>query len=209
MAGDGAMAQTTDMTSGHDHCGGGGCGRQDHGHDGHDAHGGGTRRDFLMLTAGAMAAVSGGAAVWPLVSSLSPAADTLALASIQVNIGAVAEGQAITVTWRGKPVFIRHRTAQEIADSKQVDVASLRDPQKDEDRVKKPEWLVLVGVCTHLGCVPQGQKVSESRGDFGGWFCPCHGSHYDISGRIRKGPAPKNLEVPTYEFINDTTLKIG
>jgi len=162
-----------------------------------------------MLTAGAMGAVAVGASVWPLVNSMNPAADTLALASIQLNIGAIAVGQAITATWRGKPVFVRHRTQEDIDASKAVDITTLRDPQSDADRTKKAEWLVMVGVCTHLGCVPQGQKVSETKGDFGGWFCPCHGSHYDTVGRIRKGPAPTNLEVPAYEFINDTTLKIG
>ena len=202
------MAQTPDTAAPQGHGCGHGCGHDHHGHDGHGAENG-PRRDFLMLTAGAMGAVATASAVWPLVSSLSPAADTLALASIQVNIGAIPVGGAITATWRGKPVFIRHRTPEEIAESKAVDIATLRDPQTDADRAKKPEWLVLVGVCTHLGCVPQGQKVSEVKGDYNGWFCPCHGTHYDTAGRVRKGPAPKNLEVPAYQFVTDTTLKIG
>jgi ubiquinol-cytochrome c reductase iron-sulfur subunit len=169
----------------------------------------GTRRDFLFQTTGAMGAVAVGGIAWPVIDSMNPAADTLALASIQVNIGSIAEGQAITVTWRGKPVFIRHRTAEEIAEAEAVDVNSLRDPQTDEQRVEKPEWLVMVGVCTHLGCVPLGQKAGDTKGDYGGWFCPCHGSHYDTAGRIRKGPAPSNLLVPPYEFTDDTSVKIG
>jgi ubiquinol-cytochrome c reductase iron-sulfur subunit len=147
--------------------------------------------------------------VWPFINSMNPAADTLALASTEVDLAPIKEGQSVTVTWRGKPVFIRRRTAEEIAKAKTDDTVGLPDPQADAERVKKPEWLVLVGVCTHLGCVPLGQKVGESRGDFGGWFCPCHGSHYDTSGRIRKGPAPKNLAVPGYAFLSDTTIRIG
>ena len=115
----------------------------------------------------------------------------------------------MTVKWRGKPVFIRRRTENEINESRQVDINSLRDPQADEERVQKDEWLVVMGVCTHLGCVPLGQKTGDGKGDYGGWFCPCHGSHYDISGRIRKGPAPENLEVPPYSFISDNVIKIG
>lgn len=167
------------------------------------------RRDFLYLTAAAFGTVGAASAVWPFVSSMNPAADTLALASIEVDLSAVEVGQAITVTWRGKPVFIRRRTEKEIAEAKDVNLADLRDPQADKDRIQKPEWLILVGICTHLGCVPLGQKATDPRGDYDGWFCPCHGSHYDISGRIRKGPAPKNLEVPTYAFLSDTKIKIG
>ncbi len=168
-----------------------------------------TRRDFLYLTALAFGAVGAGSAVWPFVSSMNPAADTLALASIEVDLNAVEVGQAITVTWRGKPVFIRRRTDKEIAEAQDVKLDELRDPAADTARVQKPQWLILVGICTHLGCVPLGQKASDPRGDYDGWFCPCHGSHYDISGRIRKGPAPKNLEVPTYTFLSDTKIKIG
>jgi ubiquinol-cytochrome c reductase iron-sulfur subunit len=133
----------------------------------------------------------------------------LALSTIEVDLTPIAVGQRITVKWRGKPVFVDHRSADQIAKAAADDNANLKDPQTDKARIKKPEWLVLVGVCTHLGCVPLGQKVGQPRGDFGGWFCPCHGSHYDTSGRIRVGPAPKNLEVPTYTFLNDTTLRIG
>ncbi|MCC7260757.1 MAG: ubiquinol-cytochrome c reductase iron-sulfur subunit [Alphaproteobacteria bacterium] len=165
-----------------------------------------TRRDFMVLTASAMTAVGGAAAVWPLINSMNPSADVLALSSTEVDLSGVAVGQSIKVKWRGKPVFIRHRTPDEIAAAEKVDMGELPDPQADADRVKKDkaEWLILVGVCTHLGCVPIGEK-----GDFGGWFCPCHGSHYDTSGRIRKGPAPANLLVPPYEFTGDTTIKIG
>ncbi|MCP5366481.1 MAG: ubiquinol-cytochrome c reductase iron-sulfur subunit [Hyphomicrobiales bacterium] len=168
-----------------------------------------SRRDFLLIMTSTVGAVGVGLAAWPLVDSMNPAADTLALASTEVDLSPIEEGQSITVVWRGKPVFIRHRTAEEIKQAEADDKASLVDPQRDEDRVQKPEWLIMVGVCTHLGCIPLGQKPGETRGDFGGWFCPCHGSHYDTSGRIRKGPAPQNLPIPPYEFVDDTTVKIG
>jgi len=138
------------------------------------------------------------------VLSMSASKDVLALASIEVDLSSIEPGSTVTVKWRGKPVFIRHRTEEDIKLAKSVDLASLRDPQPDESRVKNPEWLVVVGVCTHLGCIPL-----PNAGDFGGWFCPCHGSHYDISGRIRKGPAPYNLEVPTYNFLEENKLLIG
>lgn len=170
---------------------------------------GATRRDFLYLTAAAFGAVGVGSVAWPFIHSLNPAADTLALATTEVNIGAIEPGQAVTVTWRGKPVFIRHRTPEDIEAAKEVDVSKLVDPQKDEERVQKPEWLILVGICTHLGCVPLGQKSSDPKGDYNGWFCPCHGSHYDTSGRIRKGPAPTNMAVPEYTFVSDTKVLIG
>lgn len=168
-----------------------------------------SRRDFLIVATGAVGAVGIGLSVWPLVDSMNPAADVLALASTEVNLGPIQTGQSITVTWRGKPVFIRKRTQAEIDKAKADDKAGLIDPQADKERAKKPEWLILVGVCTHLGCIPLGQKSGEPKGDFGGWFCPCHGSHYDTSGRIRRGPAPKNLEVPPYQFVTDTSVKIG
>jgi len=169
----------------------------------------GKRRDFLQLTAMAFGAVGAGAVAWPLVNSLNPAKDTLALSTIEVDLSPIGEGQSVTVMWRGKPVFIRHRTSEEIAEAKDADLAKLPDKQSDEERVKKEQWLVTVGICTHLGCVPVGQKSGEVKGDYDGWFCPCHGSHYDTSGRIRKGPAPKNLTVPPYEFLSDTRIKIG
>ncbi len=140
---------------------------------------------------------------------MNPAADTLALSSTDVDLTPIAVGQAITVTWRGKPVFVRRRTPVEIDEAAKVNLADLRDPQADKVRVQKPEWLIVVGVCTHLGCIPLGQKTTEPRGDFGGYFCPCHGSHYDTSARIRKGPAPLNLEVPTYKFVSDTKVSVG
>jgi len=169
----------------------------------------GTRRDFLTLTTTAFAAVGVGAIAWPFIHQMNPAQDVLALASTDVDLKPIAEGQAITVMWRGKPVFVRHRTAAEIAAARETPLSALRDPQPDERRVQRAEWLVVVGVCTHLGCVPQGQRPTENRGNFGGWFCPCHGSHYDTSGRIRLGPAPANLPVPEYEFRSDTQIRIG
>ncbi len=173
-------------------------------------HGGDTtRRDFLYVAAAGAGAVGTALAVWPLIDSMNPAADVLALASSEVDLSAIEVGQSITVNWRGKPVFVRRRTAAEIESARATKPSELPDPETDEARVQRPEWLILVGVCTHLGCVPLGQKGSDPRGEWGGWFCPCHGSHYDTSGRIRKGPAPKNLEVPGYEFLDDTTVKIG
>ena len=180
-----------------------------------------TRRDFLYLVSTSAAVFGGAAVVWPFINSMNPSGDVLALSSVEVDISGVQVGQSITVKWRGKPVFIRHRTPEEIESAKKADPvvdekgavldnpSGLRDPQTDASRVKKPEWLILVGVCTHLGCVPLGQKPSDPRGEFGGWYCPCHGSQYDTSGRIRKGPAPLDLEVPLYAFEKDTVVKIG
>lgn len=169
------------------------------------------RRDFLYMATGAMGAVGLAASVWPFIDSMNPAADTLALSTTEVNLAPIEVGQAITAIWQGKPVFIRHRAAAEIAEARGVALDDLPDPSPDMDRVKPEhaEWLVMVGVCTHLGCIPLGQKSGDAKGDFGGWFCPCHGSHYDTSGRIRKGPAPANLAVPPYEFLSDTRIKIG
>ena len=175
-------------------------------------HGGsdsGTRRDFINLLVNTTAVFGAAAVAWPMISSLNPSQDVLALASTEVDISQIEVGQAITVKWRGKPVFIRHRTPEEIKTAEDTDINTLRDPQADDQRVEKPEWLIVVGVCTHLGCVPQGQKPSEPRGQYGGWFCPCHGSEYDTSGRIRRGPAPLNLEVPQYTFTSDTLVTIG
>ena len=168
-----------------------------------------SRRDFLVMAAIGMGAVGASSFVWPLIDQMNPSADVLALASTEVDLSKIEVGQNITIKWRGKPVFVRRRTDEEIKIAEAVTADQLPDPQTDADRVKKSEWLVLLGVCTHLGCVPLGQKPSEAKGEFGGWFCPCHGSHYDTSGRIRKGPAPRNLEVPPYKFLNDTSIKIG
>jgi len=162
------------------------------------------RRDFIFTASYTLGAVGVGAAVWPLIDQMNPDASVKALSSTEVNVSEVQLGQSITVLWRSKPVFIKRRTEEEIAKARQVDLKELKDPEKDEDRAKNPEWLVMVGICTHLGCVPLGNK-----GEYDGWFCPCHGSHYDTSGRIRKGPAPTNLEVPKYEFVDSNTIKIG
>ena len=167
------------------------------------------RRDFLQLSTVTIGAVGTAAFIWPFIKSMNPAEDTLALGTTEVDVSAIEEGQSITVKWRGKPVFIRKRTKDEIQEAKEVNFNDLKDPENDIDRVKKAEWLVLVGVCTHLGCVPLGQKLTDNKGEYNGWYCPCHGSHYDTSGRIRKGPAPTNLPVPPYSFLNDTTIKIG
>ncbi len=175
-----------------------------------------TRRDFLFLATGAMGAVGVGMMVWPLISQMNPDASVQALAATEVDLAPVQAGQSITVLWRGKPVFVRHRTEQEIEAARQINVNDLPDPYArndmrpptaaatDENRVLKPAWLISIGVCTHLGCVPLAYA-----GDYKGYFCPCHGSHYDTSGRIRKGPAPQNLEVPPYQFVSDTTIRIG
>ena len=162
------------------------------------------RREFIFTATYAVGAVGVGATIWPLIDQMNPDASVKALASTEVDISNVEKGQSITVLWRGKPVFIRRRTDEEIAKARDVNIDELKHPEKDEDRAKDPEWLVMLGVCTHLGCVPLGDK-----GEYGGWFCPCHGSHYDTSGRIRKGPAPTNMEVPKYEFVNNNTIKIG
>lgn len=168
-----------------------------------------SRRDFLYLTTGLFAGVGTVLALWPFIHSMNPSADVLALSTTEVDISPIEVGQSITVIWQQKPVFIRRRTAEEIKVAEQTPLGDLPDPQSDADRIVKPEWLIVVGVCTHLGCIPLGQRPTEPRGDWNGWFCPCHGSHYDTSGRIRKGPAPKNLIVPKYEFLDDNFIKIG
>ena len=163
------------------------------------------RRDFLTTVTACFGAAGAAAAAYPFIRSMTPAADVKAQATVELSIADVAEGQYKTVLWRGRPVFVKHRTQKEIDQARADDTVGLPDPQKDADRVKegKEKWLVTLAVCTHLGCVPmQG-------GEFGGWMCPCHGSHYDTSGRIRKGPAPLNLEVPPYAFVDDTTIRIG
>ncbi len=178
-----------------------------------------TRRDFLYLTTGMAGVVGGVAVAWPFIDQMRPDASTLALASIEVDVSSLTPGMSLTAKWRGKPVFIRNRTDKEVEEAKAVQLADLKDPvarnaniasdaqATDLDRSAgegKENWIVMIGSCTHLGCVPLGQA-----GDFGGWFCPCHGSHYDTAGRIRKGPAPENLPVPTFSFVSDTVIKIG
>ncbi len=168
-----------------------------------------TRRDFLYVATGGVTVVGAALAGWAIIDSMNPAANILALSTVEIDLSPVEEGQSITVVWRGKPIFVRNRTAEEIARAVAEDSDSMKDPQSDADRVQQPQWLVMIGICTHLGCIPLGQKFSDPKGDFGGWFCPCHGSHYDTSGRIRKGPAPTNLEIPEYAFLEDTRIRIG
>lgn len=182
-----------------------------------------TRRDFIHIAATAFVGVGAAAALWPLIDQMNPDATALSLASIEVDLAPIEEGQAITVMWRGKPIFVRNRTAEEIAAAKAVAVEELKDPvarimgadeaqPATDEALTKPgheQWLVAIGICTHLGCIPKGQKVGDERGEYGGWFCPCHGSAYDTAGRIRRGPAPRNLEIPPYEFVSDTRIKIG
>jgi ubiquinol-cytochrome c reductase iron-sulfur subunit len=156
-----------------------------------------------------MGAIGAALSAWPFINSMNPAADVLALSSIEVDIAPIALGQRITVKWRSQPVFIAHRTPEEIQKSVAVDWHELRDPQPDSARAQKPEWLIMIGICTHLGCVPLGQKQGDPRGEWGGWFCPCHGSQYDTAGRIRKGPAPLNLILPAYTYLTDKSVKIG
>jgi len=159
---------------------------------------------MLFIATGAVGAVGIASVVWPMISQMSPDASTLALASTEIDISKIEVGQIVTVKWRGNPVFVRRRTDKEIKESQETPLSDLKDPQTDQDRVKKPEWLIVVGICTHLGCVPLGHD-----GPYDGWRCPCHGSIYDTSGRIRSGPAPLNLTVPTYAFLSDTKVKIG
>lgn len=179
----------------------------------------GTRRDFLYYATAGAGVVATGAAVWPLVNQMNPSADVQALSSIRVDISGVEQGTQLTVKWRGKPVFIRRRTEEEIESARSVELDDLFDPNAenanlegeapatDENRTldETGEWLVMIGVCTHLGCVP----IGDGAGDFGGWFCPCHGSHYDTAGRIRKGPAPRNLPIPVAQFDGESTLILG
>jgi ubiquinol-cytochrome c reductase iron-sulfur subunit len=182
-----------------------------------------TRRDVLLIAAGGFAAVGAAAALWPLLDQMNPDASTLSLATTEVELAPIEPGQAITVMWRGKPIFIRHRTGKEIAEAKEVPLDDLIDPlarnanlpanapADDANRAAKDRepWLVMIGICTHLGCIPKGQAVGDYKGDYGGWFCPCHGSQYDTAGRVRIGPAPENLAIPPYDFESDTKLKIG
>jgi ubiquinol-cytochrome c reductase iron-sulfur subunit len=171
----------------------------------------GSKRDLLTLIAGAGGAMLAGGIAVALIGSMNPAADVLAVSAVEIDLTPIAVGSGITVMWQGKPIFIRHRTAKEITEAENVDLADLRDPQTDASRVKPghDQWIILIGICTHLGCIPLGNKPTDMRGEWGGWFCPCHGSQYDTSGRIRKGPAPLDLFVPPYAFMSDTKIKIG
>jgi ubiquinol-cytochrome c reductase iron-sulfur subunit len=183
-----------------------------HGHspgDGHPTDS--TKRDLLELIAGAGAAMLAGGIGIALIDSMNPSADVLAVQSVEIDLTPIAVGSGITVMWQGKPIFLRHRTPQEITSAQTVNLSDLRDPQTDASRVKAghDQWIVLIGICTHLGCIPLGNKPTDPRGDFGGWFCPCHGSQYDTSGRIRQGPAPLDLFIPPYAFETDTKVKIG
>ena len=164
----------------------------------------GNRRDFIFTASYTVGAIGIGATIWPLIDQMNPDSSVKALASTEVDISQIEPGKSVTVLWRGKPVFIKRRTQEEIAEAQSVSLDDLPHPEKDQDRVKNPEWLVMLGICTHLGCVPLSDK-----GEYNGWFCPCHGSHYDTSGRIRKGPAPTNMEIPKYAFVDDNTIKIG
>jgi len=180
-----------------------------------------TRRDFLYIATGAVAAVGAAAAAWPFIDQMNPAASVLALASIEADISAVQPGQQVVLKWRGHPLFVRRRTPKEIAEARAVPVSELPDPlarnanlpenapATDQNREIKPEWLILVGVCTHLGCTPTVSTPQAPQGEYGGWLCHCHGSQYDTAGRIRKGPAPQNLAVPPYSFLSDTRIKVG
>lgn len=180
------------------------------------------RRDFIHIAATAFAGVGAAVALWPFIDQMNPDASALSLASIDVDLAPIQQGQAVTVMWRGKPVFIRHRTPKEVEEAKAVSMDELPDPvarvmggeevpATDAARTKSghEQWLVMIGICTHLGCIPKGQRIGDNKGEYGGWFCPCHGSSYDTAGRIRKGPAPRNLEIPPYEFVSDTSIKIG
>jgi ubiquinol-cytochrome c reductase iron-sulfur subunit len=182
-----------------------------------------TRRDFIYIATTAFAAIGAAAALWPAIDQMNPDASALSLASIDVDLSPIQVGQAITVLWRGKPIFIKNRTADEIQKAKSTPLSALKDPEAnimgattdtpatDENRTKpgKENWLIQIGICTHLGCIPKGQAPGDDKGPFGGWFCPCHGSVYDTAGRIRQGPAPRNLQIPPYQFTADTKIKVG
>ncbi|MFC2968087.1 ubiquinol-cytochrome c reductase iron-sulfur subunit [Acidimangrovimonas pyrenivorans] len=168
------------------------------------------RRDFLYYATGGVGAVATGAAIWPLINSMNPSADVTALSVVQVDLSGIELGSRITLKWHGKPIFIDHRTKKRIEEARRDDHnPDLVDPATDAQRAQRPEWLVQIGICTHLGCIPLGQKPTDPRGKWDGWFCPCHGSQYDTAGRIRAGPAPRNLDLPPYTYESDTLLRIG
>jgi ubiquinol-cytochrome c reductase iron-sulfur subunit len=180
------------------------------------------RRDFIHIAATAFAGIGAAAALWPVIYQMNPDQSALSLATTELDLSPIQAGQAVTVMWRGKPIFVRHRTPEEIKAAQDTPLSELKDPEArvagaedapatDQARTKpgKEQWLVMIGICTHLGCIPKGQRTGDERGPFGGWFCPCHGSAYDTSGRIRQGPAPANLAIPPYAFESDTKIKIG
>src|ERR1700722_1459724 len=173
--------------------------------------GDGARRAPLQLITLSGAAIGAGAIAWPLIDSMNPSKDVLALSAVEVELTPIAEGQGITIVWQGKPIFVRHRTVPEIKEAQDVKLTDLIEPEADSVRTKvgHDQWIILIGICTHLGCIPLGNKPSDPRGEWGGWFCPCHGSQYDTSGRVRHGPAPLNLGLPPYAFESDTKVKIG
>jgi ubiquinol-cytochrome c reductase iron-sulfur subunit len=169
-----------------------------------------TRRDFLFIATGAVAAIGTATTLWPFVDSMNPSADVLSFSTVEVDLAPVEPGQRITAKWRGQPVFVVRRTPEDIRLARADDNSpDLLDPVPDAQRVQRPEWLIMVGVCTHLGCIPLGQSPADPRGAYAGWFCPCHGSVYDLSGRVRRGPAPDNLVVPPYKFLDATRIRIG
>lgn len=182
-----------------------------------------SRRDFIYIATTAFVTIGAAAALWPAIDQMNPDASALSQASIEVDLSPIQTGQAITVMWRGKPIFVRNRTQDEIKKAQAVPIGDLKDPEAhimgatvelpatDQNRTKpgKENWLVMIGICTHLGCIPKGQNPADEKGLYGGWFCPCHGSMYDTAGRIRQGPAPRNLEIPPYQFVSDTKIKIG
>lgn len=168
------------------------------------------RRDFLYIATGSVAAVGTALALWPFIDTMNPSADVTALSVVEVDLASIDVGQRVSVMWQSRPVFIVRRGPEQIAMARaDDDNPGLIDPAADAERIARPEWLIVVGVCTHLGCIPLGQRAGDPRGTYGGWFCPCHGSLYDISGRVRRGPAPRNLDVPPYIFLDDTTVRIG
>jgi ubiquinol-cytochrome c reductase iron-sulfur subunit len=177
----------------------------------HQGHPDVTKRDFLKLVTGSAATIGTAAIAWTFIDYMNPSQDVLALSSVEVDLTPIAAGQGITLLWQGKPIFVRHRTEAEIKEAQDVPLSQLIEPQADAARVKAghDQWIVLIGICTHLGCVPLGNKPTDPRGDYGGWFCPCHGSQYDTSGRVRHGPAQANLGLPPYAFESDTKVKIG
>ena len=169
-----------------------------------------SRRDFIFIAAASFAGIGGAMSLWPVIDSLNPAADVRAEATVEIDLSPIELGQRVTVLWQGKPIFIDHRTPEQIARARADDNnPDLIDPATDAERVQRAEWLIVIGICTHLGCIPQGQRTGSKKGNWGGWYCSCHGSQYDLAGRVRIGPAPRNLDLPPYKFLSDTLVRIG